>query len=180
MPTPPTPSGGKNGVLFLTDTSIQHQNGSRAHGQQEVVCTRCCLVGAGNTCWGHKEWGTGHSEAGGGIASQGVAWASLPSGRLMHKKFSEGKVGPVCWAPINITGQCLQVHLLLLLPNQWHKSSMKNVKSLICKILCTKRNRKWLAKYLNYWQDASSLFAFKFTGISGEWNKSKERIQNEQ
>ena len=25
-----------------------------------------------------------------------------------------------------------------------------------------------------------SLFVFKFTGVSGEWSKSKERIQNEQ
>ena len=29
---------------------------------------------------------------------------------------------------------------------------------------------------LNFWQDACSLFVFKFTGVSGEWNKSKERM----
>ena len=27
---------------------------------------------------------------------------------------------------------------------------------------------------LNFWQDACTLFVFKFTGVSGEWNKSKE------
>lgn len=29
---------------------------------------------------------------------------------------------------------------------------------------------------MNFWQDACSLFVFKFTGVSGEWNESKERM----
>lgn len=29
---------------------------------------------------------------------------------------------------------------------------------------------------LNFWQDSCTLFVFKFTGVSGEWNKSKERL----
>ena len=33
---------------------------------------------------------------------------------------------------------------------------------------------------LNFWQDACSLFVFKFTGVSGEWNKSKERMLKKQ
>ena len=32
---------------------------------------------------------------------------------------------------------------------------------------------------LNFWQDACALFVFKFTGVSGEWNKSKDGKKQE-
>lgn len=103
-------------------TSIQHQNGSKAHGRQDVVCTRCYLVE--NTCWGHKERGTGTQRGRRrcSFPKHGLSILDqiLPSWNLMVKKFSEGRAGPICWALI--IGLHLQMHLIFQSPKHQHRS----------------------------------------------------------